>query len=127
MEKSTEPKKYVTDYFKEVKAAGGELHEGIVLHAEGRLGADYLRKHGPKSFYYLIVSPKSGDEYAGFFVKGLGTVLQESKTGYWCQREGCEWGVSKAFYNKYKKLFELVDKFEKEFPTQFMAIQPMPR
>ena len=117
MEKSTEPKKYVTDYFKEVKAAGGELHEGIVLHAEGRLGADYLRKHGPKSFYYLIVSPKSGDEYAGFFVKGLGTVLQESKTGYWCQREGCEWGVSKAFYNKYKKLFELVDKFEKEFPT----------
>ena len=127
MEKSTEPKKYVTDYVKEVKAAGGELHEGIVLHAEGRLGADYLRKHGPKSFYYLIVSPKSGDEYAGFFVKGLGTVLQESKTGYWCQREGCEWGVSKAFYNKYKKLFELVDKFEKEFPTQFMAIQPMPR
>ena len=127
MEKFSEPKKYVVDYWKEVKAAGGELRTGNILYAECRLGADYLQKHGPKSFYYLIVSPKSGDEYAGYFVKGLGTVLQESENGYWCKREGCEWGVSKAFYNKYKKLFELADKFEKEFPTQFMAIQPTPR
>ena len=127
MEKSSEPKKYVVDYWKEVKAAGGELRTGNILYAESRLGADYLQKHGPKSFYFLIVSPKSGDEYAGFFVYGLGTVLQESETGYWCKRGGCEWGVSKAFYNKYKKLFELADKFEKEFPKQFMAIQPTPR
>lgn len=125
--KSSEPKKYVVDYFKEVRAAGGELRTGNILYAEGRLGKDYLEKHGPKSFYYLIVSPKSGDEYAGYFVKGLGTVLQESENGFLCKREGCEWGVSKAFYNKYKKLFELADKFEKEFPTQFMAIQPTPR
>ena len=124
--KSSEPK-HVTDYFKEVRAAGGELRTGNILYAECRLGADYLKNHGPKLFYYLIVSPKSGDEYAGFCVKGLGTVLQESKTGFWCKRDGCEWGVSKAFYNKYKKLFELADKFEKEFPTQFMASQPTPR
>jgi hypothetical protein len=127
MEKPTEPKKYVTDYFKEVRAAGGELRTGNILYAEGRLGEDYLRKHGPKAFYYLIVSPKSGDEYAGFTVKGLGTVLQESETGFWCKRGGCEWGVSKAFYNKYKKLFDLADKFEKEFPTQFMSSQPTRR
>lgn len=127
MEKSSEPKKYVIDYWREVRAAGGELRTGDILYAEGRLGKDYLKKHGPKSFYFLIVSPKSGDEYAGFYVKGLGTVQHESENGFWCKREGCEWSVSKAFYNKYKKLFELVDKFEKEFPKQFMAIQPTPR
>lgn len=125
--KSSEPKNHVADYFKEIHAAGGELRTGNILYAEGRLGKDYIKEHGPKSFYYLIVSPKSGDEYAGFIVKGLGTVLQESETGFWCKRDGCEWGVSKAFYNKYKKLFDLADKFEKEFPTQFMSSQPTRR
>ena len=125
--KSSETKNHVVDYHKEVQAAGGEFRTGNILYAEGRLGKDYIKEHGPKSFYYLIVSPKSGDEYAGFIVKGLGTVLQESETGIWCKRDGCEWGVSKAFYNKYKKLFELADKFEKEFPTQFMSSQPTRR
>jgi hypothetical protein len=106
---------HVMDYWKEVAAAGGMLRLGNFN--------DYTRC----AKYYLIVDPHQPSEYAGYFVHGLGDNPVKTPVGYACHREGASWNVPKNFYDQYKKLFELVDKFSKEFPNTFQAIQPQRR
>ena len=107
--------KHIMDYHREVEQAGGELRQGNY--------SDY-HKLAP---YYCIVNPHSGDEYASYFVRGLGKNPVKTPCGYQCTRVGCTWNVSDGFYNKYKTLFELVDKLVDEFPRIFAPIQPTHR
>lgn len=107
--------KHIMDYHREVQKAGGEIRAGNY--------SDYHKC----SQYYCIVNPHSGDEYASYFVRGLGKNPVKTPDGYQCTRGGCTWNVSDNFYNKYKTLFELVDKLVDEFPKTFAPIQPTPR
>ena len=106
---------HVMDYWKEVAAAGGELRQGNFNNNRGCAP------------YYLIVRHNQPSEYAGYFVRGLGDNPEKTPYGYTCHRGGVSWNVPQAFYDQYKKLFELVDKFSKEFPVMFQAIQTQPR
>lgn len=118
--------KHVTDYSKEIRNAGGELRQG-----------NWNNNRGCNP-YYVIVDPYCSRwnddgtrlvqrEYAGYFVWGLGDNPIEHEHSYECHRGGAFWNVPKDFYEKYKELFALVDKLEKEFPRTFQAIQAMPR
>ena len=103
--------KNIMDYHREVQDAGGELKMGN------------YNDHRRCSPYYCIVNPHSSDEYASYFVRGLGKNPVKTPYGYQCTRGGCTWNVPDDFYNKYKTLFELVDKLVDEFPKTFAPIQ----
>lgn len=125
-DQTLENDKHVTDYWKEIQNAGGELRQGNWNNNRGCAP------------YYVIVNPyhslgaddetkKVQREYAGYFVRGLGDNPIEHEHCYECHRGGAFWNVPKDFYDNYKELFALVDKLEKEFPRTFQAIQATPR